>query len=466
MSLSKRYMEFKRDDSLRLFGVTSGLAFLIYFIFFGGHYVMGDHAVRMAWAKAMLDYGSHDISRWFPELRTSKYGIGQSLIHIPLLMLSRWIRALTGRSCEGPVNMLVYTVNSALGVGLMSLILKEVGLPARRACAGALLIGLSSFWFPLSKVEYGECLVATALLGAWYFADRSPLLCGLLIGTSITFRIDSVLWGFLLVVVRPNFLRTALKVSLGVVPGLVLTAWSNYVRTGNLFSSGYEAGFVNPIFVGIYGLLFSAGKSLFLFSPILILYPFTLRKSMRTPSLRSLAKWSLVLFLCQVLFYAKWWDWSGDHSWGVRFLVLSSVVGQLVVVASAFGSNRLLYPLVGAGFLVQLPAILMGPHTSLILSQKYLEEGCEIRGTCESPVSLDDIHFDARLGQVPASFELLFYKLTGHVVGNDSVYRTRSSNGSITPKPSWLGRFRPPPEHSRLNWDIFWLGLSRKTPEK
>ena len=33
--------------------LAGGLACFVYLVFFGGHYVMGDHAYRMAWAKSV-----------------------------------------------------------------------------------------------------------------------------------------------------------------------------------------------------------------------------------------------------------------------------------------------------------------------------------------------------------------------------------------------------------------------------
>lgn len=41
-------------------------AFAIYLATFGGHYVSGDEAHRIAWAKSLIDCHCNDISRYFP----------------------------------------------------------------------------------------------------------------------------------------------------------------------------------------------------------------------------------------------------------------------------------------------------------------------------------------------------------------------------------------------------------------
>jgi hypothetical protein len=149
------------------------LAFLIYMCFFAAHYVMGDHSYRIAWAKALLDLHSFDISSYLPGAHYSKYGMGQTLLHAPLLLLSRLIERLTGLACEGPVNLMPYVLNGTLGVTLIYLLALRYGIPRRSAVVRAIIVGVASIWFVYTKVEYGESLVATAILAVWLLADRA-----------------------------------------------------------------------------------------------------------------------------------------------------------------------------------------------------------------------------------------------------------------------------------------------------
>src|SRR5438552_17996049 len=116
-------MAFKRSAAV------FGSAFLIYLVFFGGHYVSGDNAERIAWAKALIDCHCNNIAPYMPGAhfplgsRYSKYGIGQPLLHVPLIILARLITRATGIPIEGPINILLYTFNAALGVALLYLLL-------------------------------------------------------------------------------------------------------------------------------------------------------------------------------------------------------------------------------------------------------------------------------------------------------------------------------------------------------
>ena len=229
----------------------------VYLLFFGGHYVVGDNAYSMAWAKAILDQHSNDISAYFPGVTYSQYGIGNTLVHIPLILLSRGIERLTGIACEGPVNMFLYVLNGAAACVLVQRILMQTGLASRAALWRAAIVGVASVWFPYSKLEYSESLVATTILGMWYFAPRRPVVAGLLAGFAVTLRIDSILWIFLTLLIAPGNRTNKLRLTLSLIPGVLLAAWSYWIRTGalNVYGAG-AAGFNNPLWLGVYGILF------------------------------------------------------------------------------------------------------------------------------------------------------------------------------------------------------------------
>ena len=80
------------DSDLKRFAAVFGCAFAIYLAFFGGHYVSGDEAQRIAWAKALIDCHCNDISPYFPSEHYAKYGIGLSILHVLLILLAQWIK--------------------------------------------------------------------------------------------------------------------------------------------------------------------------------------------------------------------------------------------------------------------------------------------------------------------------------------------------------------------------------------
>jgi hypothetical protein len=104
------------------------------------------------------------------------------------------------------------------------------------------------------------------------------------------------------------------------------------LRYGELSNFGYAgekslpnilspaiAGFSGNVFIGLYGLLFSAGKSIFLFNPFIVLFFVTYRKFFIE---RKKIFWLLTAFSLIVLFItAKWWAWYGGLCWGPRLLI-------------------------------------------------------------------------------------------------------------------------------------------------
>jgi hypothetical protein len=113
-----------------------------------------------------------------------------------------------------------------------------------------------------------------------------------------------------------------------VVAGIVQLGY-NYLRYGDvrngLFRTGYERepGFSTPLLEGLGGLLFSPGKSLFLYAPALILAPLGLWLMYRRGS--SPGRLAAILILTQtvvsLIFNALWWAWTGNFAWGPRLII-------------------------------------------------------------------------------------------------------------------------------------------------
>jgi hypothetical protein len=104
--------------------------------------------------------------------------------------------------------------------------------------------------------------------------------------------------------------------------GLALAAWSNAARYGSALLTGYEwatRGPRVPLYVGVYGLLFSAGKSLFLYSPPLVLAAFAAPRFIRRVGW--VGTFPFVLLATFVLAYGGLPYWGGDGAWGPRYLI-------------------------------------------------------------------------------------------------------------------------------------------------
>ena len=117
-----------------------------------------------------------------------------------------------------------------------------------------------------------------------------------------------------------NFLLDGVAVTIGALPILLVLLWYNYVRFGSIFNNGYDGeGFTTPPWEGFYGLLFSPGKSVFLYSPILIGVIWAAKGFWQR--FRAEAVLGGLVIGITILYYSAWWAWWGGSSWGPRFLV-------------------------------------------------------------------------------------------------------------------------------------------------
>jgi hypothetical protein len=161
---------------------------------------------------------------------------------------------------------------------------------------------------------------------------------------------------------------------LGVLPWLALAAGYSYLRYGNVLSQGYGAerdasmGFNVPLWSGLYALLFSSGKSVFLYAPLLVASVYGV------PSLWRSQRRDLWLLAIPCLFLlltaAKWWDWSGDWGWGPRLLTPVIPLGCIpaLVALERRGIPRNAFVLLAAaGFAVQALSVIVS--TTLYLQQ-------------------------------------------------------------------------------------------------
>jgi hypothetical protein len=126
----------------------------------------------------------------------------------------------------------------------------------------------------------------------------------------------------------------------GVVPGAVMALAYNHVRWASGTDAGYPIAaadgttvFYEHLWVGLWGLLLSPSKSLFLYSPPVLLALATLA-GLRAPERRPLrATWLAIALAAGPVFLvnAKLPFWSGDLAWGPRYVVF--LTGALIVPA-------------------------------------------------------------------------------------------------------------------------------------
>jgi hypothetical protein len=147
--------------------------------------------------------------------------------------------------------------------------------------------------------------------------------------------------------------------------------YNNY-RFGSIFESGYTlmanrmgidyfSG--TPIITGLVGLLASPGKSFFLYSPITLLFFFSIRSFWKNhPSIAAGFACTIVIY---ILFYAKYIFWHGDWAWGPRYLFALTPFFVIPIAELIDRRNWMkrkytrivVYSLLACGLLIQLPAV-------------------------------------------------------------------------------------------------------------
>jgi hypothetical protein len=437
---------------------TPGSAFwvflLAYSVTWGGHYTSGDGAQKVAWAKAMLWRGSADIDPG-PGVAHSIYGIGHSLLAIPPLALAELARRATGVPMESLFYTFLFVANGAFFLYLAARYL-HAHYSARQTWATLAVLGFATVWWPYTKLDFSEPLVLTFLFGGFLLAREGRSALGVAVASfAVLVRPDAAVPVALLALWqlwRTRDRRLVVPMLLAALPALALHLAANWVRWGSLGEGGYAGhAFSNPPWVGLYGILFSAGKSVFLFTPPLVLGFAALGRFLKTPHGRRDGVFFLAVFAAQLVTYAAWWDWSGDDAWGVRFLV-PGVMLMTIPVVELLGRRRLVAAVAGAGVCVQLLGVLVSGLDYVMLvhlhdlrrSALYVDGG-------RNRVDVEDMRYNPRYGQLAGHF-LLVRTLAGLPPRAAASPLEEARTG--TPLSAML----TPEEWKRAaRWDFVWL---------
>jgi hypothetical protein len=237
-----------------------------------------------------------------------------------------------------PMFMVSFTAPVIISVMMVVIffILVRLGYSRGSSVVTALLIGILSPVFAYSKNFFSDPLAGLCLVGFAWLSLRPGMirpvfafLAGLFLGYSFLARpvmvlsiIPALIALFLKYQRKELDGRAFVFVVLGVLPGFVGMLLHNHVVTGSFFQTGYgeEAmEWTTPLLSGVSGLLFSPGKGLFWFCPLMWLSIFVFPGFWRRS--KEVAIFSIFSFLLFLLVYSKWYMWEGGWCWGPRFLV-------------------------------------------------------------------------------------------------------------------------------------------------
>ena len=414
MLTSKRMNDTPRApvSPLRLAVRVFALFTIIYLCTWGGHYTSGDGSYKVAWAKAMLGHTaglSLDQNGAY-----SKYGIGHSLLAIPPLAIAYVIQEKTGIRSEAALYTLMFVINGAFFLALVAYYLAHF-YPAHEVWGTVLIMGLATTWWPYTKLDFSEPLVlAIAFLGFLLIRFGRSFTGMLVAGFALTLRPDSavivgpiVLWYLL----ANRSVRAALKVVLALAPSVILVLVSNYIRYHSLRDQGYaDQRFSNPLLVGLYGILLSGGKSIFLFSPPLLLGAWGWKRFADRKETSADACLFLSILSAQILFYAKYWIWSSDDAWGMRY-VLPGVLLLCIPMVGVLHRRAVVVPLVVVGVFVQLLAVTVGGLDFLMLVRSSQSQRQDLWVTGNSRVDFGDVWFNPNYSPIEGNWILVRYLL-------------------------------------------------------
>ncbi len=369
-----------------------GFFFSIYAFTSQGSIQSADGKIMYLLTQSLLERGSlahtEQVSLQDPDgEKYSKYGVGMSLLAVPFYLAGKMLAQLLGIPagqatlfCVGMLNAFVTAFNCAL---LHRFATHRFGFRAGTANLLALAFGLSSIAWYYSEDFMSEPATTGLLLAAAYCLTgehtlgtrRSRLLAGLFLGCAATTRLAALvaLPGFVLYLLArceganraslKAFLRETAALAAPVLVFLAAIGIYNQVRLGHPLETGYESGFQPDFFTGFFGLLFSPGKSVFVYNPVLLCGCLALPLFFRSrPQAAILFGWIVAAHL---MLFSFWHSWYGGMGWGSRLMAVTLPFWILPVGflldKPGLDLKRGFAAAVALGIVVQIPSLIVNP---------------------------------------------------------------------------------------------------------
>jgi hypothetical protein len=311
-------------------------------------------------AEALVDRGEINVQVRTAVQRGGKYYAAHpflvSAIHVPGVAIHRALKKVWPQA-DQPIRAITSHLAPALLGALVCLLFVQLCLELQVGFAAATLasvvLGFSTMVAVYARSPWSEIVQTAAFLAFFIHVLRVAavpsrrrclwlgLCAGLLINTKLVFVLclpgAAIFAGTRILRSHgwDRLLRSVGFASLGALPGLVMVLAYNYARTRSVFGTGYSVSegnaFGELMRVGLWGYLFSPGKSVFLYNPPLILAALALPYALRARS----SDWLKAAFLTAfplVLLYSRLLFWNGDWCWGPRYILFLVPIALLPAV--------------------------------------------------------------------------------------------------------------------------------------
>ncbi|WP_162909351.1 glycosyltransferase family 39 protein [Aggregatilinea lenta] len=329
-----------------------------YALFLGGSFYTSDGDVMFHTTESLVRRGTLAVQpdpalpqivagqngRWY-----GKYDPGLPLIAAPFFALGDALADINHahRTALAALVVLLAPVLAAAGAAAITGVLAGDLFGARRGIGIALIAGIASPLWPYARTLFPEAILACALAGAVALAVhaarrgdprvRDWIAVGAVFGVGMLVRAAFATYALPLAILVLSAravpdIRAAIRrlaaLGIGVLPFALGLLAHNALRFGDPFRFGYPGeGFTTPPWEGIAGLLFSPGKSVFLYAPPLILAAILWPRFRRAQP--ALGGFLAAAWIVALAFYGSWWAWGGGWCWGPRFLVPLIPLGLL-----------------------------------------------------------------------------------------------------------------------------------------
>lgn len=168
-------------------------------------------------------------------------------------------------------------------------------------------------------------------------------------------------------------LRNLILAGVTLIPFAIWQSWYNFLRTGIFYKSPVQTSVYagnnaldGNIFVGLSGLLFSPGKSIFIYAPLILISIFLFRRFARQYPKEAI--YTSILAIFWLLLHARLRSWYGAAGWGPRHLITILPIiflpfaVNLEYIWSKISLKITTIILAGFGFILGLSSIISNWH--------------------------------------------------------------------------------------------------------